>query len=248
MTVEALVDEGLGNSAYLVDLGDGRALAVDAAATCERSASWRPDAGSRSRSPPTPTCTPTSSPARCSSLPPMARWCWPRPPGIGRSRIVACATATRSTWAGWCCARWARPGHTDEHLAFLLLDGDSPIGVFTGGSLIVGAAARTDLVGAERTEELARAQYRSLQRLMALPDDVAVWPTHGAGIVLLRTAGLRADQHHRAGEGHQPAAGAPRRGRVRRPAARLAGQSFPPYFRWLGEANRRGPRRSFQSR
>src|SRR5438876_945517 len=49
----------------------------------------------------------------------------------------------------------ATPGHTDEHLSFLLLDGDRELGVFTGGSLIVGAAARTDLLGAERTDELA---------------------------------------------------------------------------------------------
>lgn len=39
----------------------------------------------------------------------------------------------------------ATPGHTDEQLSFLLLDGSRPLGVFTGGSLVVGAAARTDL-------------------------------------------------------------------------------------------------------
>ena len=53
--------------------------------------------------------------------------------------------------------------------------------MFTGGSLIVGAAARTDLMGAERTDELARAQFRSLRRLAELPDDTLVLPTHGAG-------------------------------------------------------------------
>ena len=53
--------------------------------------------------------------------------------------------------------------------------------MFTGGSLLVGSAARTDLVSPDRTEELARAQYRSLQRLARLGDDVAVWPTHDAG-------------------------------------------------------------------
>ncbi|MEJ7705236.1 MAG: MBL fold metallo-hydrolase [Geodermatophilaceae bacterium] len=73
------------------------------------------------------------------------------------------------------------PGHTDEHLSFLLLDGRRPLGVFTGGSLIVGSAARTDLVDPDRTEELARAQWRSLQRLVTLPDEVLVWPTHGPG-------------------------------------------------------------------
>ena len=51
--------------------------------------------------------------------------------------------------------------------------------MFTGGSLIVGAAARTDLMHRDRTEELAREQYASLRRLATLPDDVQVWPTHG---------------------------------------------------------------------
>jgi hydroxyacylglutathione hydrolase len=42
--------------------------------------------------------------------------------------------------------------------------------------------ARTDLAGPELTEPLARAAYRSLhQRLLPLPDDLAVYPTHGAG-------------------------------------------------------------------
>ena len=73
------------------------------------------------------------------------------------------------------------PGHTGEHLSFELLDGSSPVGIFTGGSLIVGGAARTDLAGADRTEELTRLQYRSLQRLALLPDATKEWPTHGAG-------------------------------------------------------------------
>ena len=73
------------------------------------------------------------------------------------------------------------PGHTHDHLAFLLLDGDREVGVFTGGSLLVGSAARTDLVSDERTDELTRAQYGSLRRLAALPGEVQVWPTHGAG-------------------------------------------------------------------
>jgi hydroxyacylglutathione hydrolase len=75
----------------------------------------------------------------------------------------------------------ATAGHTHQHLSFLLLDGDAPIGVFTGGSLLVGAAAHTDLVSAELTEPLARAQYRSQQWLLTLSDATAVWPTHGAG-------------------------------------------------------------------
>src|SRR5260370_22952783 len=76
---------------------------------------------------------------------------------------------------------WATPGHTAEHLAYLLLDGTQVLGVFTGGSLLVGAAARTDLSGPGQTEALARSQYASLGRLLALPDATPVYPTHGAG-------------------------------------------------------------------
>ncbi|MGW3468973.1 hypothetical protein ACWDKQ_10990 [Saccharopolyspora sp. NPDC000995] len=70
----------------------------------------------------------------------------------------------------------ATPGHTHERLAFLLLDGDRPAGVFTGGSLLVGAAARTDLVSPQQTEALARRQHRRLplrSRLLASTADPA---------------------------------------------------------------------------
>jgi hydroxyacylglutathione hydrolase len=73
------------------------------------------------------------------------------------------------------------PGHTPEHTSYLVLIDWEPVAVFTGGSLLVGAAGRTDLLGAERALQLARLQYDSLQRLAALPDQVAVLPTHGTG-------------------------------------------------------------------
>jgi glyoxylase-like metal-dependent hydrolase (beta-lactamase superfamily II)/rhodanese-related sulfurtransferase len=82
------------------------------------------------------------------------------------------------------------PGHTPEHLAYLLTDGDRPVGVFTGGSLLVGAVARTDLIAPERTEELARDLWRSLhERILTLPDDLPVYPTHGAGSFCSAPAG-----------------------------------------------------------
>ncbi|MFF0062095.1 MBL fold metallo-hydrolase [Streptomyces sp. NPDC005279] len=75
------------------------------------------------------------------------------------------------------------PGHTAEHTSYLVLDDTrrAPTAVFTGGSLLVGGAGRTDLSGDEHTEELARAQFRSLRRLSLLPDATRVLPTHGAG-------------------------------------------------------------------
>jgi rhodanese-related sulfurtransferase len=77
----------------------------------------------------------------------------------------------------------AAPGHTFDHTAYLLRDGASQAaaGLFSGGSLIVGSAGRTDLLGADRTDELTRLQFRTMRRLAALPDDLALLPTHGAG-------------------------------------------------------------------
>jgi glyoxylase-like metal-dependent hydrolase (beta-lactamase superfamily II)/rhodanese-related sulfurtransferase len=80
---------------------------------------------------------------------------------------------------------WATPGHTPEHLAWAVHDlgaaTDDPIGVFTGGSLLVGSAGRTDLLGPVLADALTRDQQRTLQRLAALPDATEVLPTHGAG-------------------------------------------------------------------
>ncbi|HET7181693.1 MAG TPA: MBL fold metallo-hydrolase [Candidatus Limnocylindrales bacterium] len=80
---------------------------------------------------------------------------------------------------------WATPGHTPEHLAWAVTDAgagnDDPIGVFTGGSLLVGSAGRTDLLGPVLADALTRDQQRTLQRLATLPDATEVLPTHGAG-------------------------------------------------------------------
>ena len=76
----------------------------------------------------------------------------------------------------------ATPGHTPEHLAYLLLDGGTPVAVFTGGALISGGVARTDLGGAANAETWTRAAYRSARSLLdALPEELAVFPTHGPG-------------------------------------------------------------------
>jgi hydroxyacylglutathione hydrolase len=83
------------------------------------------------------------------------------------------------------------PGHTPDHLAYLLLDRSRPVAVFTGGSLMVGAAGRTDLFGPEHTESLARTMWRSIhEQLLVLPEDLAVYPTHGAGSFCAAPAGI----------------------------------------------------------
>ena len=77
----------------------------------------------------------------------------------------------------------ATPGHTPEHLAWeVATDGATgPSAILTGGSLLVGSAGRTDLLGADAAEDLTRAQFASLRALAAMPDDVQVLPTHGPG-------------------------------------------------------------------
>ena len=81
------------------------------------------------------------------------------------------------------------PGHTPEHLAFLVTDtagADQPMGVLTGDFLFVGDVGRPDLLEravkvAGSMERSARDLFASLQRFRQLPEYLQVWPGHGAG-------------------------------------------------------------------
>src|ERR1700674_4589373 len=74
------------------------------------------------------------------------------------------------------------PGHTPDHKSYLLLEGGRPRALFSGGAVMVGAIARTDLFGPHLAVHLALEALRTLQvRLRGLPDEIAVFPTHGAG-------------------------------------------------------------------
>jgi len=75
------------------------------------------------------------------------------------------------------------PGHTPNHLSYLLRGPDGrDAAIFSGGALMVGAIARTDLFGPHLATHLALEAFRTLHVLLRdLPDDVAVYPTHGAG-------------------------------------------------------------------
>ncbi|OIK07517.1 MBL fold metallo-hydrolase [Streptomyces monashensis] len=84
--------------------------------------------------------------------------------------------------AGLVLRALATPGHTPHHTAYALEQGGSAVAVFTGGSLLIGAVGRPDLVEPRLTRDLARAQHASAHRLAAeLPDETAVLPTHGFG-------------------------------------------------------------------
>jgi hydroxyacylglutathione hydrolase len=76
------------------------------------------------------------------------------------------------------------PGHTPEHISFLIVEPDhkTPSAIFSGGALIVGGAARTDLLGAELAQPLAHQLYHTIHdKLLKLPDELKVFPTHGSG-------------------------------------------------------------------
>ncbi len=73
------------------------------------------------------------------------------------------------------------PGHTPEHTSYVVSVDGRDLAVFSGGSLLVGSAGRSDLLGDDRAETLARLQYRSVRTLGRLPAETALYPTHGAG-------------------------------------------------------------------
>ena len=76
------------------------------------------------------------------------------------------------------------PGHTPEHLSYLLFDGDreKPWGVLSGDAFFVDSVGRPDLLGDERTEELTERLFHTVRdKFLGLDDDVILYPCHGAG-------------------------------------------------------------------
>jgi hydroxyacylglutathione hydrolase len=239
-TIHPVVDEGLGNSAYVVELGDGRALVLDPARD------------------PTPYLS-------------LARWrrlrigyaaethlhadflTGSRELAAAGARVLA-PRASRLGFAhqgledgqevdlgGLTLRALATPGHAPEHVSYLLLDGARPLALFSGGALLVGGVARTDLAGPELTVPLARAAYRSLhRRLLPLPDELAVYPTHGAGSFCAAPSGEERTTTIGAERRHNRLLAAPDEdGFVEELLAGFG--SYPPYFLRLRERNRAGP-------
>jgi hydroxyacylglutathione hydrolase len=137
----------------------------------------------------------------------------------------------------------ATPGHTPEHLAYVVQGPDGePIAVFTGGSLLVGSAGRTDLLGEDRTEELTRAQFASLRRLAELPDPVRVLPTHGGGsfCVASKAGTERTSTMARERGANGALLETDEEAFVRSHTSGLF--AFPDYYRHMAPINRAGPR------
>jgi hydroxyacylglutathione hydrolase len=137
------------------------------------------------------------------------------------------------------------PGHTPEHVAYAVADrsrADEPLLLFTGGSLLVGAVGRTDLLGAENALPFARAMFRSLHEVVLPHEDyVGVYPTHGAGS--LCSTGISSTPSSTVGyeRRHNPMVGAADVDAFA--TTLLTGQpAFPRYFARMRPTNQAGPR------
>lgn len=138
----------------------------------------------------------------------------------------------------------ATPGHTPEHTSYVVRSpgADAPVAVFSGGSLIVGSAGRTDLLGDDLAEELARAQHGTLARLASMPDATLLLPTHGAGSFCATGS---PDEERTSTIGRErttnPALTSPDEATfVREQLASLG--AFPTYYAHMAPINRAGPR------
>jgi glyoxylase-like metal-dependent hydrolase (beta-lactamase superfamily II) len=103
---------------------------------------------------------------------------FPHTPLTGGARVELGNTIVRAL---------ATPGHAPAHHAYVVSDlkrgTDEPWLVFTGDSLLVGDVGRPDLHAGGNPERHARALRESLDRVLALPDSVLVFPSHYGGSV-----------------------------------------------------------------
>jgi hydroxyacylglutathione hydrolase len=87
----------------------------------------------------------------------------------------------------------ATPGHTPEHISFQATDtskGSGPHALFSGGALMVGGVARSDLLGKQLAPFLGRWFHRTITReFKPLDDAISVYPTHGGGSFCMASAG-----------------------------------------------------------
>jgi hydroxyacylglutathione hydrolase len=236
----AFVDDGLGNSSYLVDLGDRRALVVDPA---RHPAGYLAEAERRGLDIAYAVETHLHADFVSGARELGALGASLLVPGAGRHEfpVQGLADGEEVDLGGLTLRALATPGHTPEHLAYLLLDGPRPMALFSGGSLLVDSVARTDLIAPEQTEELARSLWRSIhERILTLPDDLPVYPTHGAGSFCSAPAGGERTTTIGRERRANPLLAAPDEDAF---VKRLLGGlgSYPPYFLRLRDVNRRGP-------
>jgi glyoxylase-like metal-dependent hydrolase (beta-lactamase superfamily II) len=182
MNVIPFVHEGLGNSSYLVGLDDEQALLVDPDRTVLRyltaaeARGWNVEAVLE-----THLHADFVSGAREVAAAAGARLFIPRE-ADSRLPHEPVDHGKSFEWNGVELTAVASPGHTPEHIAYIARAAAGPPLLFSGGSLIVGGAARTDLISPDMTETLTRAQFETLKTAFTdLPGETLLYPTHGGG-------------------------------------------------------------------
>lgn len=236
----AFVDDGLGNSSYLVELGDGRALVVDPS---RHPGAYLAEANARGLEIGWAAETHLHADFVSGARELGALGASLLVPGAGGHEypVRGLADGDDVDLGGLTLRALATPGHTPEHLAYELLDGSSPVALFSGGALLVDAVARTDLIAPDQTEDLARALWRSLyERILTLPDDLLVYPTHGAGSFCSAPAGGERTTTIGRERRANPLLAAPDEDAFVQLLIGGLG-TYPPYFLRLRDVNRRGP-------
>src|SRR5690606_5312161 len=157
--IARFVNEGLGHSSYLVDLGDGTALVIDPARIPTAQVACAAERGLRIAY----TADTHTHADYVSGSPDLA--------ARGATFLAPAAARLNRDYVGlvdgdvvevgrYRLRAIATPGHTPDHLSYLLSDDVGPVALFSGGSLMVGTVGRTDLLGDEHREELAHEMYR----------------------------------------------------------------------------------------
>ena len=182
MNVIPFVHEGLGNSSYLMEVGTDEAVLVDPLRSVDQYLRAAEDRGWRIR-----TVLETHLHADFVSgvrevaqatdadvyVPEEGNVRFPHRPVKPGERINI---------GGFELEAIASPGHTPEHLSYALRAGQEPPALFSGGSLLVGGAARTDLISPEMTDSLTHSMFRTLKTAFtSLPDETLLFPNHGGG-------------------------------------------------------------------
>ena len=135
------------------------------------------------------------------------------------------------------------PGHTPEHISFLVEEQGEPTAIFTGGALMMGGAARVDLLGARVAPFLARWLHQTIHgKLLKLPDSVRVYPTHGGGSFCSAAPPAGDKSYTTIGEEkeHNPFAAEAEESSFVKFALTGLG-SYPSYYKLMADINRRGP-------
>jgi len=242
MNTVHFVHEGLGNSSYILDLGNGSAVVIDPDRNVGRyrdalqthglratgifETHLHADFVSGAHELAGETGAPIFLPAEAESRLSHQGLVGGQPLHLEGCEVAVIASA----------------GHTPEHLSYVYRTASGPPALFSGGSLIVGGAARTDLISPEMTEPLTRAQFRTLRDAFSgLPDETILYPTHGGGSFCSTGAG----QERTSTLGHE---------RQENPLLSLADEdefaswfpttfpAVPDYFFRLRAVNQSGPR------